>query len=54
MSGVASYDVYRDGATVATGLQATSLADPGVAAGTHTYTVRAIDLCGQRRRLPRA
>jgi hypothetical protein len=44
--GVASYEVDRDGLPIATGLQATALSDPGVALGTHTYSVRAFDAAG--------
>ena len=41
--GVAYYQVDRDGQPIATSLHATSLTDPSVAAGSHTYTVRAVD-----------
>jgi hypothetical protein len=44
--GVASYEVDRDGVAIATGLQAVSLTDSAVPAGTHTYAVRALDSAG--------
>jgi Metallo-peptidase family M12B Reprolysin-like len=44
--GVASYEVDRDGESIATGLQATALSDPGLTPGTHTYAVRAVDAAG--------
>jgi hypothetical protein len=43
---VASYDVYRDGQPIATGLQALAFSDPGIGVGTHTYAVRALDAAG--------
>jgi Calcineurin-like phosphoesterase len=48
--GVASYEVFRDGATTPTGTSSTtSFADTAVGPGeTHTYTVKAVDSAGQR------
>src|SRR5262249_37091024 len=46
---VAGYEVLRDGALVARlGPLATSTADAGIPAGTHTYTVRAFDNASPR------
>jgi len=46
--GVAGYNVRRDGALVnPTPVVATNYTDPGVAAGTHSYTVSALDTAGQ-------
>jgi hypothetical protein len=44
--GVAYYEVDRDGQAIATGLRATSLDDPGLSLGTHTYVVRGFDAAG--------
>jgi hypothetical protein len=44
--GVAWYEVDRDGQQIANGWQSTTLSDPNVAAGTHTYEVRAFDSAG--------
>lgn len=48
--GVASYEIFRDGATTPTGTSSTtSFADTSVGPGeTHTYTVKAVDTAGQR------
>jgi hypothetical protein len=44
--GVGWYEVDRDGSPIAAGWPSTSLTDANVAAGTHTYTVRAFDSSG--------
>jgi hypothetical protein len=44
--GVASYEVDRDGVAIATDLHAVSLTDADVPAGTHRYSVRALDAAG--------
>jgi hypothetical protein len=44
--GVAYYEVDRDGQPIATGLRATSLDDPSLPLGTHTYVVRGFDAAG--------
>lgn len=44
--GVAGYEVSRNGATLAGTVTGTSFIDPGLAAGTYTYTVVATDSAG--------